>query len=147
MKCPQCGFNLPDDSLFCLACGSRVGPSAGVSYADVPFGTILICPGCGQKNMRTDRWCRKCDKDLTEAKRWVSVTEPKGIDCPQCNTTNPARSRYCRKCGYEIAPARQEVIHEQEIIKEREIVLIKCPYCGNLSPQGTLKCSSCGGRL
>jgi hypothetical protein len=29
----------------------------------------------------------------------------------------------------------------------REVVLIRCSYCGSLSPQGTLKCSSCGGRL
>jgi uncharacterized OB-fold protein len=33
------------------------------------------------------------------------------------------------------------------IIREREIVLIKCSYCGSLNHQGTLKCSSCGGRL
>lgn len=32
-------------------------------------------------------------------------------------------------------------------IREREIVLIKCSYCGSLNHQGTLKCSSCGGRL
>lgn len=32
-------------------------------------------------------------------------------------------------------------------VREREIVLIKCSYCGSLNPQGTLKCSSCGGRL
>ncbi len=29
----------------------------------------------------------------------------------------------------------------------REVVLIKCRYCGSLSPQGTLKCNSCGGTL
>jgi len=35
----------------------------------------------------------------------------------------------------------------QQVIREREIVLIKCSYCGSLNPQGTLKCSSCGGRI
>jgi hypothetical protein len=48
--------------------------------------------------------------------------------------------------------ARERETHiprEREIhtIREREIVLIKCSYCGSLNPQGTLKCSSCGGRL
>lgn len=34
-----------------------------------------------------------------------------------------------------------------QTIREREIVLVKCRYCGSLSPQGILKCSSCGGHL
>ena len=34
-----------------------------------------------------------------------------------------------------------------QVTREREIVLIKCSYCGSLNPQGTLKCSSCGGRI
>ena len=34
-----------------------------------------------------------------------------------------------------------------QTIREREIVLVKCGYCGSLNPQGTLKCSSCGGRV
>jgi ribosomal protein L40E len=32
-----------------------------------------------------------------------------------------------------------------QTIREREIVLVKCRYCGSLNPQGYLKCTSCGG--
>lgn len=34
-----------------------------------------------------------------------------------------------------------------QVVREREVILIKCSYCGSLNPQGTLKCSSCGGRV
>jgi len=42
---------------------TAVGPS------DLPFGTIIICPECGAKNLRTDNVCRNCERNLDEAKK------------------------------------------------------------------------------
>jgi len=42
-----------------------------VEYSDIPFDTIVVCPKCGARNMRTDRLCRSCENDLAEAKRAI----------------------------------------------------------------------------
>lgn len=36
---------------------------------DIPAGTMILCPRCGTKNLRTDNLCRQCDADLSEAKK------------------------------------------------------------------------------
>lgn len=44
----------------------------------------------------------------------------------------------------ETASETQPVIREKEII--REIVKIRCPYCGNLYDEKLDKCPHCGGK-
>lgn len=36
-------------------------------------------------------------------------------------------------------------IHTEPAV--REVVLVVCPFCGTKNPQGTTKCSNCGGRI
>jgi RNA polymerase subunit RPABC4/transcription elongation factor Spt4 len=38
------------------------------SYTDLPAETVIVCPKCKAKNLRTDNLCRNCEKDLTDAK-------------------------------------------------------------------------------
>ena len=42
---------------------------------------------------------------------------------------------------------KKPLIIQREVIKEREIVKIKCPYCGALIDQGLDKCPHCGAPL
>lgn len=43
-----------------------------VDYTDIPPDTIIICPKCKAKNMRTDNLCRGCEESLDDAKRAIS---------------------------------------------------------------------------
>ena len=43
------------------------------------------------------------------------------------------------------SPSESQVIKEKEIIKE--VVKIKCPYCGALVDQGVDRCPNCGAPL
>ena len=46
--------------------------------------------------------------------------------------------------GWQTASANPPVVKEKEII--REIVKIRCPYCGNLYDEKFDKCPHCGGK-
>ena len=146
MKCRNCGSNLPEDSFYCLACGGKVGDEENnvVSYVDLPFGTVLTCPKCGGKNSRTDRWCGYCDADLDYEKKQLATPTPSGPGCPVCGVSNPVGSQYCRKCGTSLTT---DSTHQHEIIRERQVVMIRCKYCGTLNGPTAQKCSSCGALM
>ncbi len=53
MKCPNCGMELPEDSIFCENCGRRVD-------ADVVY-----CTNCGRKFSSEDLYCDYCGTRLS----------------------------------------------------------------------------------
>jgi uncharacterized OB-fold protein len=155
MKCGKCGSELLDDSAFCMICGNNVGDEHQVvSYADLPFGTIVVCPKCGAKNSRTDRWCGACDADLEVVKVAKTMAPPKGPVCPKCGDRNYENANYCRRCGTSFIVTERtfdedgpEVQHQHEIIRERQVIMIRCRYCGTLNGPSVQKCSSCGAQM
>ena len=62
-KCPFCGADLKDDSLFCTECGK-----------EQPKGNT--CPHCGAIVNEGDVFCTECGKNIEEV---VQVEEPKAI--------------------------------------------------------------------
>ena len=61
-KCPNCGAELPQNTLFCSSCGARqpqpeqpAAPAAGV------------CPNCGAPNQTGSRFCATCGAALSDA--------------------------------------------------------------------------------
>jgi len=140
-KCRSCGYELLDDSVYCMDCGSKVDDDAkaGSSYADLPFGTVVTCPKCGSRNSRTDQLCGQCDTDLADVKRRLALERSGGIDCPMCGMSNPSSSRYCRKCG-----AAMTVV---DISEPAQLITVRCKYCGTRNGPTASKCSSCGATL
>lgn len=167
MKCAECGTDMPEDSIYCLVCSRKVGDQQSdvASYANVPFGAVLVCPKCGKKNSRTDRWCGSCDADLDEMKKRFASLGPRGPDCPTCGVSSPSGSQYCRKCGTSLTNAPRDQrkglaveqpflilggsppTQEREIIRERQVIMIRCKYCGTLNGPIAQKCSSCGAQM
>jgi len=165
VKCEKCGSDLPEDSIYCLVCGGRAGDEQSnvVNYAELPFGTILECPKCGAKNSRTDRWCGSCDADLDVAKKLRASPAQRGPDCPKCGVISPEGSNYCRRCGAPFNPVPRDYsivveamrlpistsqpTHQHEIIRERQVIMIRCKYCGTLNGPTAQKCSSCGAQM
>lgn len=54
--------------------GFLMAKKVAVSYRDLPVDTVIVCPKCGARNMRTDNLCRSCEIDLTEAKKAIAAT-------------------------------------------------------------------------
>jgi ribosomal protein L40E len=149
-----------------MVCGARVGDEQFdvVDYAEVPFGTVITCPKCGAKNSRTDRWCGSCDADLDDVKRRDAAPSPKGPSCPRCRAVGLPGSNYCPKCGSSFNPALTEPVtlmvgpipiplwdreapHQHEIIREKQVIMVRCKYCGTLNGPEAQKCSSCGAQM
>lgn len=53
-KCPFCGAQMNDDSLFCTECGKQI-----------PQG--IVCPHCGASVNEGDVFCQNCGKSINES--------------------------------------------------------------------------------
>ena len=42
---------------------------------------------------------------------------------------------------------KSPLVVERQVIKEKEVIKVKCPYCGALVDQGVEKCPNCGAPL
>jgi predicted RNA-binding Zn-ribbon protein involved in translation (DUF1610 family) len=42
---------------------------------------------------------------------------------------------------------KEPIVIQREVIKEREIVKVKCPYCGAEVPAGAKFCPNCGAKI
>ena len=71
MKCPVCKKNIPDNSLKCPHCKTRVG---------------IICNHCSTVNPLGSLSCTKCGNELLKI-------------CPNCGSVNFPDSDKCRKCS------------------------------------------------
>lgn len=70
--CPSCNMPLRPIDMWCPHCGRQIvrEPATVTSPSmDLPMDTIVICPQCGTRNVRTDSLCRNCETDLSETKR------------------------------------------------------------------------------
>jgi len=76
------------------------------------------------------------------------------IQCPKCKATFGGRPLHCPECdaplvypGYtQRGPVLKEVKEVRETVTVREVVKVRCRYCGALYDEVKDKCPSCGGR-
>ena len=73
MRCPRCKKEIPNNSLKCVYCATKVG---------------TICKDCGTYNLITSTNCSKCGKMLLKI-------------CSECNSANLPNAKFCRKCKIE----------------------------------------------
>jgi hypothetical protein len=86
--------------------------------------------------------------------KWVSITDNEGesifhLDRVGKNEIEPFRDMILRqveklKSGYPDAPIPPPQIQKEVITKE--IVMLRCDYCGGLMPQTSLFCPNCGAQ-
>jgi DNA-directed RNA polymerase subunit RPC12/RpoP len=60
--------------------------------------------------------------------------------CSRCGAQLEPGQQYCGRCGAAVGPANPTVI-------EKEVVKVKCTYCGFLNDATDSACRSCGARL
>lgn len=84
-KCPNCGAQMSDDSLFCTECGNSI-----------PQGNV--CPHCGAAMNNGDAFCQNCGKRPDEVVAQIVASSPQKV-CPHCGTTMNAEDVFCQNCG------------------------------------------------
>ena len=120
-KCPFCGAELNDESLFCTECGK-----------ELPKGNA--CPHCGASVNNGDAFCQNCGKridDIPSTEEEPTITQKK---CPHCGASVIEGDVFCADCGKKIdeavpvtepKPIKQETtpieeVENNEIIDEYE---------------------------
>ncbi len=93
MVCKKCGFDNPDDALFCINCGSRLHEEHEKDTKESDSPGTKKCPKCGFENPEEAVFCINCGTRLEEP------AGQKEKVCPNCGFVNPPTAQFCAKCG------------------------------------------------
>ena len=66
MICPKCGANIPDDSVFCSECGTKIENN-----------NYIICPHCHQPNQADAIYCSSCGNKIINNATCMQIIEEK----------------------------------------------------------------------
>ena len=129
-KCPFCGAELSDDSIFCTECGKEfpkgiVCPRCGASINEgvafcsecgckIPQGNV--CSHCGAPVSNDDVFCKNCGKridDIPSTEEEPTITQKK---CPHCGASVIEGDVFCADCGKKIDGAVQ--VTESKPVKQ-----------------------------
>ncbi len=98
MQCPNCGKAIPENSTFCLHCGTRLAartvvPAArSTSIQTQVTTTHITCLNCNHSNPTDVKFCQKCGKSLT-------------VSCRRCGSENALSVEFCGNCGVKLSEA------------------------------------------
>lgn len=84
-KCPNCGAQIIDDSLFCTECGKPI-----------PQGNV--CLHCGASVNEGDVFCQCCGKRVDESPS-LEMTDSMQKKCPYCGASINEEDAFCQNCG------------------------------------------------
>ena len=79
ITCPKCGSEVPENSKFCLECGTKI---------EILAEDEMICPSCGKKTHK-GKFCMECGSPLVSR-------------CPKCGVEVPNGAKFCLECGEKL---------------------------------------------
>lgn len=79
ITCPNCNAEVPENSKFCLECGSKI---------ELLNENEVICPACGKKTAK-GKFCMECGASLI-------------AKCAKCGAELPSGAKFCLECGEKI---------------------------------------------
>ena len=77
--CPNCNSEVPENSKFCLECGTKI---------ELLNENEVICPACGKKTNK-GKFCMECGAPLV-------------AKCAGCGAELPSGAKFCLECGQKV---------------------------------------------
>lgn len=77
--CPNCNSEVPENSKFCLECGTKI---------ELLNENEILCPACGKKTAK-GKFCMECGASLV-------------AKCAKCGAELPSGAKFCLECGEKI---------------------------------------------
>ena len=109
--CPQCGYENPQESEYCINCGRQLKIKKDSKK----------CSNCGFENLEVAEFCIECGKKF--------ISTENNYFCPKCNTQINSETKFCPECGNKI-----EQINNNKIYPKCNSTIDKdvkfCPECG-----------------
>lgn len=148
MRCTNCGTDNPNDSMFCMECGTKMtrpspvvpapvasGPVAPAPGAPAPVAPGPVAPGPAQLPPQKVSPALMVTAPSTPPAAAVRPSGGKNTGCPTCGVDNDPRDTFCKMCGATLGAA-------QETRKMTEF----CRFCGKPIPEKDAFCPHCGRR-
>ncbi len=120
MICPNCTAEIPNDSVFCINCGTKV-TSENTELSPVNS----ICQYCGVTIQIESNFCTNCGKPLTE----TAIAKIKSQNELDLQKTQLKIQAVALKTQQENLQLQQEQFDS----------MAKCPFCGSTSLSGNKK--------
>ena len=79
VACPNCNSEVPENSKFCLECGTKIEPLNE---------NQVICPTCGKMTAK-GKFCMECGAPLI-------------AKCAKCGADLPGGAKFCLECGTKV---------------------------------------------
>ena len=79
ITCPNCNSEVPENSKFCLECGTKI---------ELLNENEVICPVCGKKTNK-GKFCMECGAPLV-------------AKCAKCDAELPSGAKFCLECGEKL---------------------------------------------
>lgn len=79
ITCSNCHSEVPENSKFCLECGSKI---------ELLAENEMLCPACGKKTAK-GKFCMECGAILV-------------AKCEKCGAELPAGAKFCLECGEKL---------------------------------------------
>lgn len=153
MKCTSCRAESPDDARYCLRCGAPVTRSSSQT-AEQPVQTTQFVAAQAQKTVS-----KMLETPGTIAlaiglllllsaviagavDHWGWAIGLGFVSLVILYVAIQIRSQEARIAAAQAQHAPR--VYQSTEIREREVVKIKCRYCGALNPDGSRNCGSCG---
>lgn len=124
VRCEKCGAEIPNNVLFCNACGASVAPSNAYAPTNQPVNPNLVqCTGCGQMVSKDLKFCTACGAPTapapapaapapapvptaiptpTEAPAIPTPVETAAKKCSNCGSEIPDGMAFCQECGTKV---------------------------------------------
>lgn len=157
MNCTSCGMQNPPNASFCLRCGNRLAMQE--ANAQGPQLTRAGHYAANQAKSMTDKMLETPGTILLAVgvfflliaillmaiDRWGSGIGVFAVSMILLFVAVKVRESEAKSASAQAAYAPR--IYQSTEIKEREIVKVKCRYCGCLNPDGARNCISCGALI
>ena len=153
MRCNSCGFENPPQAGYCMRCGSKLvfarsGAAAPArqfvaAQAQSAMGKMLETPGTIALAIGLLLLLIAVIAGAVD--HWGWAIGLGFVSIIILYVAVQIRSQEARSAAAQ-AQYAPRIYHSTEI-KEREIVKVKCRFCGQLNPDGARNCGSCGAVL